>query len=439
MVWLLYNLLFLLGFSLMLPRFLYRMARRGGYAADFTQRFGRYTPEVRTKLAEGGRIWLHAVSVGELFVAQSLMAEWRKRQPSARFVLSTTTSTGYALARKHTQPADTVIYFPVDFPWVTRKVLDLIRPAALILVELELWPNLVRIAHGRNIPVFLINGRVSDHSFRGYQKVRAFTSRILPMLEALCCQSAADADRLIRLGAPPDRTFNLGSAKYDVSFPEPGLAAKAKEVLERIGFGAGHPILLAGSTWDGEEAILADAFLRLKKEFTGIKLVLVPRHVERLADVLKELEARRLGHVLRTKADAAPSASADVLVIDTTGELKQFLACADVVFIGKSLTKHGGQNIIEPAIFSKPILVGPHMENFASIMPDFLEANALVQVPDAETFFQAARRLFAQPDEARAMGERAAALVRGKSGAVGRTLDRITANMKNHHKGADAR
>lgn len=429
MIWILYQVLFAIGFTLMLPRFLFRMARRGGYARDFAQRFGFYRPEVRASLAKGGSVWIHAVSVGEMFVALRLMRDWRVREPSVRFVLSTTTSTGYAIAQKEVKEPDAFIYFPLDMPFVMRRILKLMKPRALVLVELELWPNLVRQATRRAIPVVLINGRISDRSFRGYQKVRMFTSRILPLLKLICAQSKADADRLIALGAPADRVHVMGSAKYDVAQPDPDGETKAYQALEAAGLVENVRLLLGGSTWPGEESILLDGFKDLRAKHPSLRLVLAPRHVERSEAVANEILSKGFTLVRRTEGKR-DGPQADVFLLDTTGELKNFYAMAEVIFVGKSLTEHGGQNIIEPALFGKPVVVGPNMENFRVIVADFLKVGGLVQVNDGKSLIAAIDDLLTNPDKAGKLGQAGARLLREQSGAMQRTLDRVLAVVR---------
>lgn len=423
MIWFFYNILFAIGYTLMLPRFFFRMWRRGGYARDFAQRLGWYRSGVRSLLAGGGRVWVHAVSVGEVYVALKLMEEWRRRRPGARFVLSTNTATGYAIARATVRAPDAFIYVPVDFPLVVRRAISLIRPTALVLVELELWPNLVRLARGRGIPVVLVNGRISDQSFGGYSKLHVFSRRLLPMLDLLCAQSDTDAARFIALGAPADRVHVLGSAKYDLTQVDPGEEAAARVILARAGIGPSRQIVLGGSTWTGEEAVLLDAYLGLKRDFPSLALVLAPRHVERSEAVLAEVSARGLTAVRRTRPDGA--ANPDVLLLDTTGELRNFYACADAIFIGRSLTRHGGQNIIEPALRGKPIIVGPNMENFRTVVQEFRRAEALIEVRDAHDLAGALRGLLADARKRGEVGARASRLVRERAGTLERSLDLI--------------
>ncbi len=423
MIWLLYNILFVIGFLVMLPHFLLRMKRRGGYLHDFSHRFGSYRPELRAKLREGPRIWVHAVSVGELFVAMKFMEELRKRRPGARFVLSTTTSTGHAIADRQLQADDVLIYFPIDFPAIVRRALNAIRPQALVLVECELWPNLIRLAKRRGIPVVLVNGRISEHSYRGYRMLRIFTRPLLSEVDLFCVQSEADRERLVDLGAAASRIHVVGTAKYDLASGDGGGAEKAWAVLGKAGIGRDDLVLLGGSTWAGEEAALLDAYRGLKERFPRLALVLVPRHAERSGDVVKDIEAAGLRWVRRTALEAGPQERPDVLLVDTTGELKMFYAAASIIFVGKSLTQHGGQNIIEPAQFGKPILVGPNMENFAAVMDDFRSAGAIVEVKDAKGLLQAIEQLLADEARRALYGRHAAEVVRDNAGAIAKTLD----------------
>lgn len=439
MLWWLYNLLFSVGFALLLPHYFLRMKRRGGYARHFGQRLGRYTPAVREALGGGGHVWLHAVSVGELMVAFSVIAAWRRRRPGVRFVVTTTTSTGYALAEKRIAAPDLLLYFPVDFPWVTRRALGQIKPRAIVLVECELWPNLIRLARRRGVPVALINGRISAHSYGGYRKLQLFTRPLLKMVAWLCAQGEEDRQRLIDLGADPARTRVTGSAKYDLPPPDPIREQQAREVLAACGMNGDTLLLLGGSTWAGEEGLLLDAYQALRAAHPNLALALVPRHFERCPAVRAEIEQRGLRVACRSewRPGAPPwTPRPEVLLVDTTGELRSFYAAATVIFVGKSLTQQGGQNIIEPAACGKPVVVGPHMENFAGIAADFRTARALVQVNRPDELTAALAELLRHPELRDDYGRNAARLVREKSGAVERTLDLLLPVVEG---GADAR
>ena len=431
MIWWIYNLLFPIAFAFLLPHFIWRMLRRGGYARDFTQRFAWYNRATAEQLAAPGRpIWIQAVSVGELAVAFSFMDELRRRAPNLRFVLTTNTSTGHALALKKVHAPDVTLYFPMDVPGVVTRALRRIRPGVVVLIENEMWPNLIRYSRQRGIPVLLVNGRISAHSFQGYRKLRWITRRLLPSLNWFCVQSAVDRDRLLALGAPPERVEVAGSAKYDIDATAPTAEARARALLAKLGVKPDHPVLVGGSTWAGEEAALLDFYQTAQTTHPGLLLVLVPRHAERREEVLDEIRRRGLSYVQRSRFpdDApAPEARPAVLLVDTTGELRGFYAAADLIFVGKSLTQTGGQNPIEPARDGKPVVVGPHMENFAVIAADFTAAAAWRQARDTADLHRILLELLGDPAARQRLGRAAADLVANKAGATRRMAERVLA------------
>jgi len=422
MIWIFYNLLFPLVFLLMLPKFLRRMARRGGYRRHFEQRIGIYGHGTTARLAEGRRIWIHAVSVGELFVALRFIEEYRKEHPEALFVLSTNTSTGHALAEQKLDPRDVLIYFPVDLPVVMNRVFNVIKPLKLILVECEFWPNLVRQAHKRGIPVSLINGRISDSSFKGYMALRPFTRRLLAMIDPVCMQGRQDAERIIAMGARPQTVKTLGTAKYDLPPPAADADAAARAVLKKISVPENALVLLGGSTWPGEEEALCKIYKNLREENQELFLVLVPRHVERRDNVTEVVRTQGLSFALRSQMNSG-AAKPDVLIVDTTGELMNFYAAADVVFVGKSLCEHGGQNPIEPALFGKAVVVGPNMENFPSVMDDFLSAKAIRQVADFQTLEKTVAELLADPSARVQIGKAACGVIESHRGVITKMVE----------------
>jgi len=429
MIWIAYNILFSIGYFLMMPHFLLRMCRRGGYRKDFLQRAGMYSPETRKRLRERSRVWVHAVSVGEIFVALRLMKEIRLKEPETSFVLTTTTSTGHAMAERELHADDVLLYFPSDFPFVVNRALDALEPAALVLVESEIWPNLIRKAHGRGIPVMLVNGRISDSSYRGYRWCRAFFRRALRCIDLLMVQSDLDMQRLVDVGAPADRVHVLGTVKYDVALSEMPGSEAAEEALASAGIDPANTIILGGSTWPGEERALLEIYGRLAKKSSLLKLVLVPRHAERGNEIANEIGKQGLSFRRRSEAlsgrGKAPQEPPDVLLADTTGELRSFYACASIVFVGKSLCSHGGQNMIEPALAGKAVIVGPHTENFPVVVSDFLERDALVRVRDEQELADAIERLLANPALRDAYGTRAREVVIAKAGVVQKNVRMI--------------
>ncbi|MBM4149794.1 MAG: 3-deoxy-D-manno-octulosonic acid transferase [Lentisphaerae bacterium] len=430
MGWWLYNIVFAVGWSLLLPRYLFRMWKRGGYRSGFMERVGRYGDDAAARVGEPGRIWIHAVSVGEMYVALLFMDEIRKRVPGVRFVVSTNTSTGRRIGLERIRSPDMVIYPPVDLPWTVNRVLRLIRPSCLLLVECEFWPNLIRLAADSGVPVMLVNGRLSDSSYRGYRRLRFVFRLAMRRMKLMLVQGAAEQQRLIEIGADPARVKVAGSAKYDGLTRDAAAEARVRDVLEAAGLhGDGRKLIVAGSTWDGEEAALSRILLKLRERHDGLGLVLVPRHVERSGDVGRMLSNAGLRWVRRS-AVGANGGKADVLLVDVTGELRHYYAFGDAVFVGKSLTQTGGQNIIEAGCAGAPVVVGPHMENFAAIARDFLDAKAMLQVQDESGLLEAMDRLLSDRSFAHAMGNRAKTLVEASAGSVGRSVDDILASVR---------
>ncbi|MBL7114880.1 MAG: hypothetical protein ISS35_03870 [Kiritimatiellae bacterium] len=426
MPWFLYNVLFAVGYTLMLPKFFYRMWRRGGYRRGFGERFGRYNPHVIEEIQRVPRIWVHAVSVGEIYVALNFMKTCREKHPEWCFVLTTTTSTGHAIAASNMDPNDALLYFPVDFPVVVRRVMDVIHPLAIVLTECEFWPNLIREADSRAVPVMLINGRMSDSSYRGYKLMRGMFRRITEMMSLFCVQGETDAERLRALDVPGDRIMVVGSSKYDMADISGGHREYVHALLQAAGMKEGALVIVGGSTWSGEEEILLRLFKRIRESHPETFLVLVPRHVERTRQVMAVLKRSGVSWALRSSLkppQVSEDAPVDVLLVDTTGELKDFYVHADIIFVGKSLTQHGGQNVIEPAALGKPVVVGPNMENFVPVMADLSAANAVVQVADDVELYACLIALLEDASRREELGQRARNVVMDRRGAVQKTVD----------------
>ena len=427
MMWLFYNILFCIAYLALMPKYLLRMWRRGGYREDFRERFGRYAPSKEAALADGGRVWVHAVSVGEAMVALTFIRTMRERRPDCRFLISVTTSTGHALLAARRHPDDLLIYFPADFPWIARRVAARLRPAMLVLAECELWPNLLRMLFLRKVPVFVINGRISESSYRGYRLVRPFFRRAAAWVTRFLVQTDADAARLADLGVAAERITVTGSAKYDVPPPAAGVAAAARQTVAAAGLDPAGLLWVMGSTWPGEEAALIRVFKALRGRFPTLQAVLVPRHMERRQEVARELEAQGVPFVTRSDMAAAgyarPATPTAVLLADTTGELQGYYSIATLVYVGKSLAdNHGGQNPIEPAALSKAVVTGPNMENFAGVMAELLAAGALMQVRDEAELLEVCGRLLGDAAARDALGARAGALVDANQGVMAHTV-----------------
>ena len=430
MRWIVYNILFAVAYAAMMPKFLRRMKKRGGYRAHFSERFGRYEPEVARKLAEKPRVWVHAVSVGEANLAGTIVKELRRRDPSAAFVLSTTSSTGRAVIEKLAGPDDVPIYLPLDFPRCVRRAVRTVNAKALVLAESEFWPNLLRALHRKGFPLVLANGRVSDRSAPGYRRLRFFFGPVFRLFDALLVQSGLDRDRLVAAGAPPEKISVTGSVKFDVAPPSPEALAKARQVLASGGIEPGRDtILLGGSTWPGEEEALANAWKPLHAADPRLRLVLVPRHAERAGEVAEALAAS--GFAVRRASGAAapvsPEGAPEIVLVDLTGVLFPLYSFADLVFVGKTLAPNeGGQNMIEPCSLGKVVVCGPHVENFVPVMDALRAAGAVSEVEDAAALAAEISRLVSDPAARAALGARAAAAVESSRGALARTADAIS-------------
>ena len=438
MIRLLYNILFPVGLLLFLPGYLLKMRRRGNYRRNFGQRFGLYEPAVKARLANGAApTWIHAVSVGEVAIALKLARELRRLDPHFRCVLTTTTPTGFALATTEVRDWMQVLYNPLDFLPVVRRALAVIRPVRLVLVEAEVWPNLAAETHRRRIPIALVNARLSPRSERRFRRFRSVVAPVFRCLDLVCVQEANDSARWENLGVDRARIRHVGSIKYDPVDGESD-ASTPLAVLRSHGIDpAAQPILFGGSTHRGEEEILADVFLRSRAQFRALKLILAPRHVERTREVLAQLEARGLRVALRSigvSTEATAVAAPDCLLLDTTGELRNWYAVATVVFMGKSLTTTGGQNPVEPILAGKPVLFGPHMENFATLAQSLLATGAAVEVTDAEALARSCVELLGDPAKRDEVVSRAAVVLAAHRGATERTA-RLLLELKSHAGG----
>lgn len=417
-----YNLFFPLVFVALLPGFLLRMLRRGGYREKFRQRFGRYSPEERARLARGEWIWLHSISVGETLLALKLARQIREREPGKCIALSVTTSTGFAVAQPHANDWLEIIYNPLDAPWIVRAALDAVRPVRLIFIE-AIWPNLLAAAQRRGLPVTFLP-RLSPRSAARFRRARFFTGPIFRLLDALAAAEPEDREAWQALGVDPARLHVTGNAKFDAAAPTGGRTAEFRALLRDLGVPDDAPILLGGSTFPGEERILADALRKLRAQWPALFLILVPRHVERAAAILAELEPTGLRLAVRSRLSTRnqkPETS-DALLVDTTGELRDWYTLATVVFIGKSLTATGGQNPVEPVLAGRPVIFGPHMENFAPIVARWLAGDAAVQVRDAAELRAQLATLFADAPRRAQLAERARAIAAIHSGATERAV-----------------
>ncbi len=423
MKWFLYNLLFSVAYVAMVPKFLVRMLRRGGYANRFADRFGRYPKAIRERLADGTpRLWVHAVSVGEVAVAGQLMEELRRQRPDCAFALSVTSSTGWTQATRHIGPRDVLLHAPLDFPPCVRRALDAIRPVAYLITETELWPNAIRLATDRGVPAFLVNARISDRSAPGYRRLRCCFGPVLNRLTRVYAQSDLDARRLREAGCDAARIDVTGSMKFDVARRDPGKEAELRAYLDAAGFDPEAPILLGCSTWPGEDVFLLTVYRKARARDPRLRLVIAPRHFEKADDVETAIIAAGFPCLRKSKAPAAPARQPQdaVLLADTTGELMGFCGLARTVFVGKSLCEHGAQNMIEPCLCGCATAVGPFTENFRPVMSDLLAQGAIEQGRDRPDLEARLLALLSDPKAAADLGARATEAVRRRRGVVPR-------------------
>jgi 3-deoxy-D-manno-octulosonic-acid transferase len=421
-MYLVYSFLTLLVIVVVSPYFLYQAIRHNRYIGSLGQRLG-YLP-IAFNVDGEESIWIHAVSVGEALTARALAADLKVRYPRLRLYLSTTTIAGQQVARRSLQHVDAVFYFPFDWAFIVRRTLNIVRPRVFVMMETEIWPNLLRICRARGVKTVLINGRISSRSYPRYRLIRPFFRRVLADVDRFCMQSEESARRLINLGADPARVSVTGSLKFDsLEMPTPVSHGKPRErVLRFFRLSPNRVVVVAGSTVRGEEAAVLKAFGRLKTTMPSALAILAPRQPERFGEV--ERLAREAGYVTARRSDLPIDTEprADVVVLDTIGELAQLYQLATVVFVGGSIVDYGGHNILEPAIFGKPILFGPHMQNFKEIADTFLANDAAVQVRSDRELGDAMLTLATDPVRRARLGAAARALVEANRGAKDKTL-----------------
>ena len=448
MIRFIYNLFWPIGLLFFLPGYLTKMVRRGGYREKFGQRLGIYDRDLRARLSSYGKkpTWLHAVSVGEVMIALKLAQQLRTLEPDVPCVLTTTTTTGFALANKSSPPWVEVMYTPLDFWPVMRRAFSTIRPAKIVLVEAEIWPNLAAEAHAHRIPLVLVNARLSPRSEGRFRRFRFFVAPTFRLLDLICVQERDDVDRWTALGVERTRIKYTGSIKYDPTGldEESGefVATSLQDVLSagRKDSSRGEPglnperlVLFGGSTHRGEEEILAKIFARLRQKFPSLCLFIAPRHVERVREIRAQLEALPLQVRLASEAANHSKAEPDCVLLDTTGDLRRWYSIATVVFIGKSMTAHGGQNPVEPIMARRPVVFGPHMENFVTLAGTLVSKKGAIQVHDVESLEAAIENLLGDTEARHRLVQNAREVLDQHCGATARAaalIDKICSEQE---------
>jgi 3-deoxy-D-manno-octulosonic-acid transferase len=415
-----YNLLYPLGLLLFLPGQISKLLRRGNYRPKFGQRFGVYDRDLQSRLASRRCTWIHAVSVGELAIALKLSAKLKELDPEFFCVLTTTTTTGFAFANQEAGEGMEVLYSPLDFWPIMRRAYAVIQPVRVVLVEAEVWPNLAAEARRRGLPLALVNARLSKRSEGRFRRFLFLVAPTFRCLDLVCVQESEDIERWVALGVPRERIHHVGSIKYDPAETRvnPDLPL---EVLRAFGIDDDRPILFGGSTHSGEEEILGEIFQKLRPEFPVFTLIVAPRHVERVGEIRMRLARLGLSVSLRSEAETAPMSPPDCLLLDSTGELQNWYAVATIVFVGKSLTARGGQNPVEPILAGKPVLFGPHMENFSALAQALVANHAAIQITDPDSLQEKIAWLLRDGEAALRLVANAQAVLDRHRGATART------------------
>jgi 3-deoxy-D-manno-octulosonic-acid transferase len=414
--YLFYNLIFLVLSFFLLPLFLIKIL----FSKDSVQkeRWGSYPPGVHRQLAQRPHIWLHAASVGEVAITLSLLSEMRRSYPRHGFVISTTTPQGRAVASQ-APGVDAAFLAPLDLPWIVKRAIKRIRPSLLLVTETELWPNLLRGAKRAGIPLILFNGRISQRSHRFYLPLRFFFRSVLGNFDALCVKSGVDRERMLSLGADPKTIHITGDIKFhQILQPSEETGSRLRRELH---LPKDRPVMIAGSTHEGEETLILHVFKALQIDFPRLILILAPRHVQRIRRVEKLLEAQHVRWVKRTVIDEKCRPK-EVILLDTIGELAGLYSLGTGIFVGGSFSRVGGHNILEVLAHGKGVIFGPHMENFMEIARIVVERGAGIQVRTPRELTEAVRRLIMNPALNREMGEKGLALLREHRGALEKTI-----------------
>jgi len=399
----------------------------------FKERFG-VLPEAFKRSDASKPIWIHAVSVGEVVAAKAILEEINSRLPAQSVVLSTTTTTGREIAEKNIDDKILKFYFPVDLSLVVKRVIERINPKAVLIMETEIWPNLILALSKKKVPVAIINGRISDKSYRGYKKIRVLFKSILKKLDLFCMQTLQDAERIESLGAPKDKIKVTGNIKFDLRTT----MKTSKSGINRSSLGIKAPqiLIIAGSTHPPEEEILIETYAHLRDTYPDVRLLIAPRHVERAENIGRLIERKGFKSIFVSRHKEYFESSAKrnpIFILDTIGELATLYSLADIVFMGGSLVKRGGHNIVEPAIFGKAIIFGPYMTNFRGMEKLFLQHGAAIKVKSRDEFHKSLEALLTNRKKRDLLGRNAAGIIEASKGATRNTINELARILSNIH------
>jgi 3-deoxy-D-manno-octulosonic-acid transferase len=433
--YLLYNSLLSVAFVAALPLLPVWLAFRPRYRPGLAERFGCYAKSKLQKLRAGRPIWIHAASVGEVGAAGTLIAALKAIAPDCKVVFSTFTDTGNAMAHR-CSGADAAIFLPLDHPLIVRRALTQLDPAALIVIETEIWPNLLHQAYKLGIPTVLLSGRLSERALKRYWILHGFFSRAIRCFSALGMQSDEDRVRITRLGAEAKRVIITGNLKQVVRMP----AANREIGANRGGgsLGAARPLLVVGSSHQGEEELFLGVFTALKQQFPDLQLAIAPRHPERFEEVEKLLRASGLSFAKKSQIDGRLSFDQDVMLINTLGDLSKYYARSDIAFVGGSLVNIGGHNLLEPAFFKKPVLFGPAMGNFKMLAEEMKKNGGGIEVRDGGDLMRELTGLLVDPEKRRSAGEKAYEVATRDGAVLERSLELLRSYVELGGGGRDA-
>lgn len=424
----LYDIAFFIFSVFYIPTLIFK----GKLHKDFLERFGVYSDVQKEALWRAKDvIWIQAVSVGEVALCKSFIPALKKEFPKSSIVLSTITKTGNDLAKKLFPGDAVVIYFPLDLSFIVKRVVNRIHPKLYIMIETEIWPNVLKALRYKHVPAILINGRISDRSFGKYKLVRRFLADTLNKINLFCMQSDIDAERIKCLGARPGRVRVTGNMKFDADITMNSV--RGADIKKLFALKDGDEVFVAGSTHGGEEEAVLSVYKELVKGFPGLKLVIAPRHVERASEVENMVKRLGLEAVRMTRKRGDPvsrpgsmeSLAPCVYIVDAIGHLNDAYSVAEIVFVGGSLIPHGGQNPIEPALFGKPVIFGPYMFNFKAVASALLKNNGAIQVKDRKEFFMKADYLLKNKDARTSLGKNARSTIYENRGAALRNLEAV--------------
>jgi len=410
----LYNLILVLATIILSPYMLFKLATVPKYRGGISQKLGRVRKGVLKVLGGTRPIWVHAVSVGEVMAAHPLIRELKKKYPGRKLILSTVTVTGNFTAKQRVPEADAVFYFPFDYPWIVRRVIQKINPVIVLIAETELWPNFFRELQRQGIPSALINGRISPRSYGNYLRFKRFFTEVFKSVTLFCMQSDEDAARITDIGAAPDSVMVTGNLKFDQKI------TTAQQCP--VAIAAGRRVITAGSTHRGEEAILLEIYSRLRMKYPDLVLIIAPRHPERFDEVCGLITSAGYECQRRTRLKGMVR---DVVLLDTIGELRAFYSACDIAFVGGSLVKVGGHNILEPAAMKKPVIFSRYMFNFKDISEAMVQAGGGIMAKDKEELYITLDKLLSDKQLSSAMGEKAFKVIAANSGATLRTIDAV--------------